>query len=61
MEKTCPQCGETKSLEEFHKRSGQRAGQPQAHCKLCQAAELKQWRQRNWSPEKKQAIAEAIS
>ena len=47
--KTCTKCGETKPLEQFHKRPRNKLDR-EAHCKACHNELARQWRLRN--PEK---------
>ena len=48
--KTCRVCGETKLLSEFAKSGKKNGSGYKAHCKLCAAEKLHEWRQLN--PEK---------
>ena len=44
--KTCSKCGENKSLDAFYKHKTRKDG-VQAHCKLCQKAKIKAYREAN--------------
>lgn len=48
--KTCSSCGETKLLSEFAKSGKKNGSGYKAHCKVCKAKKLQEWRKAN--PEK---------